>query len=415
MATINFLYRSTKDNAELTLRLLFRSFDKDKSLGCKSGIFVSKETWDNIKNNSKKRDVEYINERARINKETDTLRAYLMEKVARKPLENIDKSWLSKELNLFYNPSTGLPKDIQSGELTQYFNNYIARKITNRNTKKKLITTRNKILKYEKESNKILLLDELNRQSMFDFIEYLKQLKYSDNTISGDIGNIRTMCRDAKYYFKIDQSVFDISIKVKSSPIVTLTPSELEKIYNLSNLPEYLDNARDWLIISCEIGQRVSDFMKFKPKQIKSTTNAKGQEISIIEFFQQKSKANVSLPLSKMVIEILNKRNGQFPRILSAQNYNLYIKEVVKRANISEQTYGSKEDAKTRRKILSDYPKYELITSHIGRRSFATNYYGIIPTPLLMRATGHKRESTFLKYIGKSDIDYAKQLSEYIE
>jgi hypothetical protein len=34
------------------------------------------------------------------------------------------------------------------------------------------------------------------------------------------------------------------------------------------------------------------------------------------------------------------------------------------------------------------------------RRSFASNYYGKIETPLLMNITGHSKESTFLTYIG---------------
>ena len=48
------------------------------------------------------------------------------------------------------------------------------------------------------------------------------------------------------------------------------------------------------------------------------------------------------------------------------------------------------------------YPKYELITSHTMRRSFATNHYGKIPTPILMKLTGHSRESTLLEYVGKN-------------
>ena len=43
------------------------------------------------------------------------------------------------------------------------------------------------------------------------------------------------------------------------------------------------------------------------------------------------------------------------------------------------------------------------ITTHTGRRSFATNYYQDAPTSLIMSVTGHTKESTFLKYINKSD------------
>ena len=49
------------------------------------------------------------------------------------------------------------------------------------------------------------------------------------------------------------------------------------------------------------------------------------------------------------------------------------------------------------------YPKYELITSHVVRRSFATNYYGRVPTAYIKTITGHATEAMLLKYIGKAD------------
>ena len=56
----------------------------------------------------------------------------------------------------------------------------------------------------------------------------------------------------------------------------------------------------------------------------------------------------------------------------------------------------------TKRVAFGMYPKYELITSYSMRSSFATNYFGKIETPVLMKLTGHSRESTFLEYVGKN-------------
>ena len=61
---------------------------------------------------------------------------------------------------------------------------------------------------------------------------------------------------------------------------------------------------------------------------------------------------------------------------------------------------GLRTTRRTRRKEIVNAPKYEFVTSHIMRRSFASNYYGKIETPLLMNITGHSKESTFLTYIG---------------
>ena len=69
-------------------------------------------------------------------------------------------------------------------------------------------------------------------------------------------------------------------------------------------------------------------------------------------------------------------------------------------AGINETVSGFKNNPKTRRKEIINGPKYEFVTSHIMRHSFATNYYGKIETPLLMNINGHTKESTFLTYIG---------------
>jgi len=69
-------------------------------------------------------------------------------------------------------------------------------------------------------------------------------------------------------------------------------------------------------------------------------------------------------------------------------------------AGIEDLVPGFKNNPKTRKKEIINAPKYEFVTSHIIHRSFASNYYRKIETPLLMSITGHSRESTFLTYIG---------------
>ena len=51
---------------------------------------------------------------------------------------------------------------------------------------------------------------------------------------------------------------------------------------------------------------------------------------------------------------------------------------------------------------LGHFTKHQLLPSHDLRRSFATNDYGKIPTPILMKLTGHSRKSRFLEYVGKN-------------
>jgi hypothetical protein len=106
----------------------------------------------------------------------------------------------------------------------------------------------------------------------------------------------------------------------------------------------------------------------------------------------------------------VKKYNGDFPPLLSENvksNFNYYgklIKEVCKKAELND-------DVKTLQyksgKNDSDYThkkKWELVSSHIGHRSFATNYYGKIPTALIQSLTGHLSEASFLLYIDKNRV-----------
>jgi integrase len=80
----------------------------------------------------------------------------------------------------------------------------------------------------------------------------------------------------------------------------------------------------------------------------------------------------------------------------------MHIKQICKIAGITKRVTGYKMHANPRRKLKGVFKKYELITAHDLRRSFATNYYSKVETPILMRITGHKKESTFLEYIGEN-------------
>jgi integrase len=215
------------------------------------------------------------------------------------------------------------------------------------------------------------------------------------------------MCIHArKKGLSVNYEMDEIKVTQKKAISIYLNEGDLLKIEKVSLKIKDLQDARDWLLISCYTAQRVSDFMRFTVDMIRIENGVK-----LIEFKQQKTGKDITLPLHKKVIEILDKRGFQFPDRQTDPNYNIHIKNVCKKAKIEEIVFGGKMENK--RKILKEYPKHELVTSHIGRRSFATNFYGKIPTALLMSATGHSTEAMFLIYIGKSSTDKAIELSKY--
>ena len=123
----------------------------------------------------------------------------------------------------------------------------------------------------------------------------------------------------------------------------------------------------------------------------------------------------MSIPLSKQVKAILDKRNGEFPRKISDVRFNEYIKEVGKIAKIDELVMGKKKNPLTNREEHGFYPKHELITSKIARKTFCSMYYGIKPTADIMLMSGHTTEKALRDYIGQTDVEQQKILSAFFD
>ena len=129
-----------------------------------------------------------------------------------------------------------------------------------------------------------------------------------------------------------------------------------------------------------------------------------------------KTQTDVIIPIHPQVKKILDKNDSSFPYKISDQKFNNYIKEVCKKVGLINLISGSKKVAiehkgkKIYRKQLGNYPKYQLVSSHICRRSFATNFYGKTDTLTIMKITGHKTEKQFLDYIKTTSMEYAEKL-----
>lgn len=419
MASINFLYRSTKDKANLNLRLLYRHNAKDYVFGAKTEVEVSKIYWSKQhKKNSK--DIEITNLQTEINNELNKIENHVLKAFNSVNPESINKDWLTSQIDYYYNPpieNKETPKD-----LINYIDFYIKKRKeeVKINTIRKFEVLKSKLVRFENDRKKQILIKEVNENFKNEFVKYFKQKLYSFSTLQRDIKHIKTLCLHANFlgietHLQLPKLKYEVDKDKTKVDKVYLTFEDLTKIENISKdkLTDSVENAKDWLIISCYTGQRISDFMRFTKEQIRIEENK-----HLIEFTQKKTGKNMTVPLHPKVIEILNKRNGNFPYRISDQKYNDFIKVVCELAEVNEPTKGSKmvENEKNSgifRKQSGIYKKYELVTSHIGRRSFATNFYGTIPTTFLIYITGHSTENMFLNYIGKSNKDLALEITKY--
>jgi hypothetical protein len=416
MATINFLYRSTKEKANLNLRLLFRYNEKDFVFGCKTKVEVSKHYWSK-QHKKKSKDIEVTNYQTEINSELNKIENHILKAFKKATPESINKDWLTTQIEYYYNPpkqEKNLPTDLIN--YFDYYINYRKNEITE-SSLKKIRVVKQLLIRFETSRKQTIFIKDVNDNFKNEFVNYCKGELYASGTIQRAFVWIKTVCKHARFFgIETHNQLDGLTIKKpKKTDRIYLNFEDLNKIENIQKekLTESLDNAKDWLIISAYCGQRISDFMRFTKEMIRID-----KDDYLIDFKQKKTNKDMSIALHPKILEILNKRNGNFPYRISDQKYNDYIKEVCKIAEVNQPTKGSlmletEKGSKIFRKQSGTYKKYKLITSHVGRRSYATNFYGEIPTILLMSNTGHSTEKVFLNYIGKGNNEFTRETARY--
>jgi integrase len=170
---------------------------------------------------------------------------------------------------------------------------------------------------------------------------------------------------------------------------IALTFEEVEKLekLDLSKHPAW-DKARDLFLMGCYTALRFSDLKRLRKIHFRET---------VIAIITQKTKIEVIIPIKSEMMEIIKKYDYEAPK-LSEQKVNEYIKLISQLAGI-ESPIEKKEIIGGETKIRT-VSKFELITTHTARRTAATHMYLRNMLPIdIMKITGHKTESSFLKYI----------------
>ena len=418
MATIGFQLIGKKTFKSIYVQV---TMDRKTQYKLNTGLKAKSDDWDKgfIKKQGEA-------ERKVIRKALTNFKTELQEAI-NKAISNdvvIDKDFVKSFVDAKNNKFSDIDINLLRNLVSEYIKekeksnkiNSRQKKVT-RATLIKYRTIRTKIENYEKHHKKNILVKNVDSNFMISFVEYLSEIeKISINTIEKYFANIKTICfygRD-EHNIKVNKSLATLRVaKEEKTEIITLSFDELDRIRKAEMFSEALDNARDWLILGCYLGQRVSDLLTLTTDNIKQYKGMK-----IIELKQKKTKTVVKFPLPVEILPILEKY-GSFPRRISDQIFNKHIKKVCKVAGITQEIQGSLmqeteiQGKKQYRKVKGLYPKYELVASHICRRSFATNYYGKIPTSLLRKITGHATEEMLITYIGETPDDTLKDINDY--
>ncbi len=122
---------------------------------------------------------------------------------------------------------------------------------------------------------------------------------------------------------------------------------------------------------------------------------------------QFKTQGKVVIPCHPVVTAMLDKYNGVLPAAISNQKMNDYVKELCQLADITHKE--SKGITKGGKRVIRTVEKWQLVSTHTARRSFATNMYVLgVPAITIMRITGHKTEKAFMRYIKLDEEQHAQ-------
>jgi integrase len=411
MSKITFRHRAKDLKSHIETPLKIRLIvSRQCSLEMNSGLFIKPIDWNKEKDIPIKRATkEYVE----LDSKLSNLISFVKNKEKEAEIKDtiINSKWFKEILDEF-NGKT--PKAVDKEGLSNYLIDHIKKYIELAPTKKvknkealglatttiiKYKTFQSMMENYETHLNKRITFKELNKQFYNEFIHWLLKTKgYSKNYAGKQIDHIKSICKDAEeycievnnYYTKLE------SFKEENINryIVTYTFEEIEIIRNTKMPTECLENARKWMILGFEIGQRGSDLLAIDKTKI---TSVDEDGTIFMDVYQSKTDKWVNVPfLNELAINIVN---NDFPYSISLQKFNEYMKDVVKICGFNEPTEGKKFNKETGRKELDIFPKYELTTSHTLRRSFATNWYLKMEISEIMEITGHTKETQFREYI----------------
>lgn len=411
MRTIKFIIRKMDEDKEQSIYITAR-FGRDEKLMYATPLRIKAAFWDEKRQRVK--NSKYCPYKDEINSSLTSIEASVKQFIADagKTGKTLFKDDLKEFLDIRFGKKSQKAKDFHS-----FFEGFIRLCDTRVSTSRpgQTIAERTKInyrsayqaiLGYEADRGVKLDFNNIIPSFLVDFVAYLQtSFNYSANTICNRVRCIKTVMKAANDQdlttntkYKLFKSAFEESFSV------ALNEQELERLLkcDLSDNTQ-LDRIRDLFLIGCWTGLRFSDFTSIREENIKD---------NVLTMLQQKTGQTVVIPLNAVFVRLWDKYGGKLPSKISTQTFDDKIKDVCRIAGINERVV--KSITKGGKRVTTIYEKWQLVSAHTARRSFATNLYRSgFPSLSIMAITGHRTESSFLKYIKISREEHAQLLMKH--
>ena len=260
-----------------------------------------------------------------------------------------------------------------------------------------------------------LTFEFFDERGLNDYVGYLRDVKEMRNTTIGkQLSFLKWFLRWAFKKGVHQNNAYDSykpKFKSTQKKIIFLTWDELNRLreFKIPSNKQALERVRDVFLFQCFTGLRYSDVFNLRRSDIKDdhieVTTVKTSDSLIIEL---NNHSKVILDKYKDVAF----ENDKVLPVITNQKMNDYLKELAEMAGIDEpvrQTYYRGNE-----RIDEVTPKYALLGTHAGRRTFICNALALgIPPQVVMKWTGHSDYKAMKPYIDIADDIKANAMSKF--
>ena len=260
-----------------------------------------------------------------------------------------------------------------------------------------------------------LTFEFFDERGLNDYVGYLRDVKEMRNTTIGkQLSFLKWFLRWAFKKGVHQNNAYDSykpKLKSTQKKIIFLTWDELNRLreFKIPSNKQTLERVRDVFLFQCFTGLRYSDVFNLRRSDIKGDH---------IEVTTVKTSDSLIIELNNHSKAILDKykdvafENDKVLPVITNQKMNDYLKELAEMAGIDEpvrQTY-----YKGNERIDDVTPKYALLGTHAGRRTFICNALALgIPPQVVMKWTGHSDYKAMKPYIDIADDIKANAMSKF--
>ena len=260
-----------------------------------------------------------------------------------------------------------------------------------------------------------LTFEFFDERGLNDYVGYLRDVKEMRNTTIGkQLSFLKWFLRWAFKKGMHQNNAYDSykpKLKSTQKKIIFLTWDELNRLreFKIPFNKQALERVRDVFLFQCFTGLRYSDVFNLRRSDIKGdhieVTTVKTSDSLIIEL------NNHSKAILDKYKDVAFEDDKVLP-VITNQKMNDYLKELAELAGIDEpirQTY-----YKGNERIDDVTPKYALLGTHAGRRTFICNALALgIPPQVVMKWTGHSDYKAMKPYIDIADDIKANAMSKF--